>query len=137
MANLKETLKTAAKVSPITAAISATASAAPAVKEFFDPKSGVKPKNLGQWKRKLGSKVDKYLYKNHPKVVGTVRKIQRKAKEIENKINKKISIHKSKKKNPEAWKEFEEAKTGGRIGRTGGGAALRGLGRAFLKGGKV
>ena len=115
--NEKNILKKAAKVvSPISAAASAISVA----KEFVDPKSGVKPKNLGQLGRKLGSKVDKYLYKNHPKVVGTIRKIQRKANEIENKINKKINIYKSKKKNPKAFKEFEEAKTGGRVGYKSG-----------------
>ena len=132
MANLKETLKTAAKVSPITAAISATASAAPVVKEFFDPKSGIKPKTLGGWGRKFESKVDRHIKKNYPKVHKKLKKIQYKASDIEKKLNKKIQIKISKWKNPEAWKSH-----GGRVGRTGGGAALRGLGRAFLKGGKV
>ena len=144
MANLKKVLKTAAKVSPITAAISSTASAAPVVKEFFDPKSGIKPKTLGGWGRKFNSKANRYVKKNYPKVYKKLKKIQYKTSAIEKKLNKKIQIKISKWKNPEAWKEYEkeskaiEGKShGGRIKRKGGGAALRGLGRAFLKGGRV
>ena len=144
MANLKKVLKTAAKVSPITAAISSTASAAPVVKEFFYPKSGVRPKNLGQWGRKFDSKANKYMKKNHPKLNRKLNKLYRKAQEVGKKLDKKIQIKISKWKNPEVWKEYEkeskaiEGKShGGRIKRQGGGIALRGLGRAFLKGGKV
>ena len=128
--NKKNILKKVTKVNPITAAISSTASAIPVVKEFFDPKSGIKPKTLGGWGRKFESKVDRHIKKNYPKVHKKLKKIQYKASDIEKKLNKKIQIKISKWKNPEAWKSH-----GGRVGHKSGNL-VRGFPKLAKKGWK-